>query len=283
VHETQNDIQRTEVTAMDETPLLEGEGEDEEVFLPLHAIFAGSPRDRRERAPRRVRGLSRADIVTAAIAVADAEGPDAVSMRRLARELRVGTMSLYWHVVSKEELHQLMLERLQAEIEVPEPSGDWRMDLRAYAIANRASLLRHPWALDFLASGPPSGPNDARNLERLLAAVDGLGVDPATTMWLIMTVATYVVGAVLREVQEIRWQRSVAEATADMTGEELAEAMAEFGRRVRAAGRYPHMVRFMDEGIDPDAPETRDERFEFGLDCMLDGIAARVKSARRCP
>ena len=80
-----------------------------------------------------MRGLSRADIVDVAVAIADAEGTEAVSMRRIARDLRVGAMSLYWHVESKEELHQLMLDTVQAEIEAPPPSGDWRTDLAAYA------------------------------------------------------------------------------------------------------------------------------------------------------
>ena len=58
---------------------------------------------------------------------------------------------------------------------------------------------------------------------------------------------------------------------------EVAEMFAEFGRRVHSAGHYPHLVKILDAGIDPDAAETRDERFEFGLACVLDGIAARIK------
>lgn len=226
---------------------------------------------------RRARGLEVADIVAAAVAVADAEGTDAASMRRIARELNVGTMSLYWYVDSKEELLQLMLEKVQAEAEAPEPSGDWLADLRAYAHSTRAALLRHPWAIDFIGVGPPSGPNDARNAERLIAALDGLGLDIGATMRVLMTVGTYVMGAALREIQEIRWQRSAAEATVGMTEGEIEEFRAEFGRRVRESGRYPHIVKIIDADMDPDAPETRDERFEFGLDCVLDGIAARLR------
>src|SRR5215471_14494550 len=157
--------------------------DEEDPFLPLRPLVGGTLRDRRERdrerriaehvsrriehrghAPRQVRGLSLPDIIDTAIAVADAEGTEAVCMRRIAREMRVGAMSLYWYVGSKEELHQLMLEKVQAEAEAPEPSGNWRADLRGYARNTRAALLRHPWAIDFLGIGPPSGPNDARNL-----------------------------------------------------------------------------------------------------------------------
>ena len=275
------------------------EDAEEELFVPLRPVYRDSLRDRRGehelrrerqiaehvtrhrehgRPPgRRARGLQVADIVTAAVAVADDEGPEAVSMRRIARELDVGTMSLYWYVNSKEELHRLMLERVQAEAEVPEPTGDWRADLRGYARTMRAALLRHPWAIDFLGSGPPSGPNDARNAERLMGTLDGLGLDIVGTMRVLMTFVTYVIGAALREIQEIRLQDSVAEATAGMTQDEVDESVAEYSRRIRESGRYPHLARLLDADIDPDSPLTRDERFEFGVECVLDGIAARLR------
>jgi len=275
------------------------EDTEEELFVPLRPVFGDSLRDRRDghqlrrerqiaeqvtrhrehgRQPgRRARGLEVADIVTAAIAVADEEGPEAVSMRRIARDLDVGTMSLYWYVSSKEELHRLMLERVQAEALAPEPSGDWRADLRGYAGIMRDTLLRHPWAIDFLGTGPPAGPNDARNAERLMGALDGLGLDILTTLQVLTTFGTYVTGAALREIQEIRWRESVAETTAGMTEAEIDESIAEFGRRIRESGRYPHLTRILESGVDPDSPETRDERFEFGVDCMLDGIAARLR------
>jgi AcrR family transcriptional regulator len=273
------------------------EDAEEDLFLPLRPLFGRHDRHERDcerqiaehvsrhrehgrRPGRRARGLEGADIITAAVAVADAEGTDAVSMRRIARELDVGTMSLYWYVSSKEELHRLMLERVQAEALAPEPSGEWRTDLRGYARAMRATLLRHPWAIDFLGMGPPSGPNDARNAERLMGALDGLGLDVETAMRALLTFGTYVVGAALREIQEIRWQESVAESTAGLTEGEVDESIAEFSRRVRESGRYPHLVRILEAveaGADPDSPETRDERFEFGVDCMLDGIAAQLR------
>src|SRR5579875_873513 len=104
----------------------------------------------RPRGRDRGRALSREQIVRAAIDVADAEGADAISMRRIARELNAGTMSLYWHVSSKEELLDLMLDAIDGEMEVPEPSGDWRADLRAIARGIRTGLLRHRWVMDFM-------------------------------------------------------------------------------------------------------------------------------------
>lgn len=267
---------------------------DEDLFVPLRPFphMAGGDRARarerriaehinrhredRGRPPKPIRGLSRTDIVTAAIAVADAEGADAVSMRRVSRELGVGAMSLYWHVRSKEELHALMLERVQGEASAPEPTGDWRADLRSYAFASRAAMLRHPWAIDFLGSGPPSGPNDARNAERLLAALDGLGLPAATSMWIALTVGTYVLGAALREVQEIRWHRAMEDMRGTMDASEIAAMRAELHRTLHESGRYPHIAAVMDAGVDPDSPQSRQERFEFGLDCVLAGIESRL-------
>jgi AcrR family transcriptional regulator len=281
-------------------------GEDEEddrAFLPTRLFYGGTafgPRGWHERfherqdaeraskqkeqweakgrrpPERRTGGLSRADIVDIAVAIADAEGTEAVSMRRIARDLRVGAMSLYWHVESKEELHRLMLDTVHAEIEAPPPSGDWRTDLAAYASNTRAALLRHPWAIDFVNTGPPSGPNDARNAERLIGALDGLGLDVKTTMWILTTLGTYVTGAALREIQEQRWQRTVDETTAQMTQAEIDAWHAEFEQLIRGSGRYPHITKILDANFDPDAPETSGERFWFGLGCLLDGIAAAI-------
>lgn len=276
-----------------------GDQEEEGPFLPLRLFRAVEENDQRARQERarerqiaaavskarehgsrpggRARGLTRGDIVDIAVAVADAEGTAAVSMRRIAKDLQVGVMSLYWHVESKEELHQLMLETVQAEIEAQVPSGDWRADLTAYARNTRAAMHRHPWAIDYIGAGPPSGPQDARNADRLIGALDGLGLDVMTTIWVLMTLSTYVMGATLREIQEMRWHRAAEETMSSMPEGDIAEALAEFDRRVRGSGRYPHLAKVLEAGIDPDAPETRDERFEFGLSCVLDGIAARIK------
>jgi AcrR family transcriptional regulator len=234
-------------------------------------------RERGAQPPHRDRGLSRAEIIKAAIAVADAEGPDAISMRRIARELNAGAMSLYWYVGSKEELLDLMLDSIEAEIEVPEPSGDWRADLGAFAHRTRAAMSRHRWAMEFIGSRPPSRPNDVRNLERLLGMLDGTGVDDARViMGIFMTVATFVIGAVMREAQEIRFQREQEQAEANLTDEEIRAERERYRKWFEASGRYPRITRLMESGIDPDDPATRDERFQFSLDCVLDGIAARL-------
>ena len=245
--------------------------------------IAGHVKRHRERGaqpPRRDRGLSRDEIVRAAIAVAAAEGPDAISMRRIARELNAGAMSLYWYVASKEELLDLMMDQIEAEIEVPEPSGDWRADLGAFAHRTRATLSRHMWAIEFIGSRPPSGPNDVRNLERLLSLLDETGVDDyRVIMGVFMTVVTFVIGAVMREAQELRFQREQERVQAGMTEAELQAEHERFYAWFKNSARYPHITRLMESGVDPDDPDTREERFQFGLDCVLDGIAGRLALA----
>ena len=263
--------------------------EDEDLWVPFLAARPRDPKAERLRAhlredqrrgqrhlPRKAAALSRDEIVRTAIRVADAEGADAVSMRRIARELNAGTMSLYWHIVSKEELLDLMLDAVQGDRENPEPSGDWRRDMREAAGAIRQTLHEHPWMMDFIGGRPPVGPKSLRNLERTLGYFDGLNLNIRMAMDIATTLGTYVMGAVLREVQEQNSQTYIEQMLADMTEAERDKVFGEFTERVRATGRYPHLAEVLDAGYDPDAAETRDARFEFGLDCLLDGIAARL-------
>lgn len=238
-------------------------------------------RERGAAPSRRARSLSRDEIVQAAITVADAEGPDAVSMRRIARELNAGAMSLYWHISAKEELLDLMIDAVQGEMEPPEPSGDWRADLEAIARNQRAALHRHRWVMDFMGGRPPMGPNSLRNGERGLAALRGLGVDGASAIKVLMTVTTYVMGAVLRELQEMRGEQIWKRELEALSEDETRKLMTEYFDWLRASGRYPLLMEMIDEGVDPDASETRDERFEFGLGCLLDGITAQLAGLAR--
>lgn len=235
--------------------------------------------DRGHAAPRRGRSLSRDEIVRAAIKVADAEGSSAISMRRIARELNAGAMSLYWHVASKDELLDLMLDAVEGEFQSPESTGDWRTDLREMAVNQRSGLHRHQWLMDFIGGRPPLGPNTLRNLERALTMIDELGLDRWAALNVLGSVSTYVLGAVLREFREHKVKERDEAVIAEVGEEELQEFLDSRVRTLKATGRFPHFVRLFEDGIDPDAQETRDERFEFGLQCVLDGIAARLAAA----
>lgn len=270
------------------------EHSEQEWPFPRYSRAPGTRQDRRDqrvadhvqrhkdqgwRPAGRERRLSREEIVRAAITVADLEGPEAISMRRIARELHAGAMSLYWHVGSKEDLIDAMLEAMQAEIEVPDPTGDWRADLRAFASSQRAALLRHPWIMDYIGSRPPSGPNDARQLERMLALVAETGLDAVPMVRVLMTLASFVMGAVVREHQEERSQRAEELAEAGIPEEELAAESTRIAEWFRNSGEYPYVLRIMEAGVDPDDPKTREERFDFGLDLVLGGIAALIERA----
>ena len=113
-----------------------------------------------------------------------------------------------------------------------------------------------------------------------MAATDSTGLDVTTTFNVLSALSTYVMGAVLREFRESKVQQRDQEQLGHLSEEERHEFLAPYVERLRATGRFPHFLRIFDEGLDPDAPETRDERFEFGLDCLLDGIAARVMPSR---
>src|SRR5262249_14432126 len=160
---------------------------------------------------------------------------------------------------------------------------DWRADLRAIACSTRDTLHRHQWAVNFMGGRPPLGPKSLRNLERALSVFDGLDLDKGTAMTTLTAVNTYVLGAVLRELQEMNAEHYMAEVFAGLSEPEKQALIREFTERIRGAGQFPHLVAMLAEGIDPDAPETRDERFEFGLDCLLDGIVARLPPAARPP
>jgi len=241
----------------------------------------GRTEDARGRADQHARGrgrhgqgLSREEIVDAAIAIADSDGAEAVSMRRIAQVQRSGVMSLYWHLANKEHLLELMQDALMADVQVPEPTGNWQADLRVQACSTRKVLLRHRWFIDFIAARPALGPNTLRNLDRSLAALDSLDVDTETAVNVLQTVNTYVLGAVLRELGELRIQREQEKLV--ITDTDFASKIERWRQRLAATGAFDHFLRIMRDNVDPDSAHTRDERFEFGLDCVLEGIAAKL-------
>jgi AcrR family transcriptional regulator len=239
-------------------------------FAALPPRHARTPRSRPERDPP----LSRNEIVTTAVAMADAEGAEAINMRRIASELDVGTMSLYWHVGNKEQLLDLMLDAVASEDQGAEQSGDWQEDLAAIARKERASLLRHRWKLDVAAGRPPHGPNGLLQLERSLAALDNMDIKPRTALHVLATVLAYVTGSVLNELRELNLEQQ--RATADLSEDEISAGMRDWRAELERSGLFPRLVRIFNEEIDPDAAHTRDERFEFGLRSALDGITQRL-------
>ncbi|WP_037604334.1 TetR/AcrR family transcriptional regulator [Streptacidiphilus rugosus] len=207
--------------------------------------------------------LSRDRIVRAAMGLADADGLEAVSLRKVAAALGVGPMRLYGYIDTKDELLDLMVDAVYAEIR---PEGDdWRAALRSVAETTRAAAHRHEWFADLLGGRAQLGPNSLAAGEAVASAMGGVELD--TVVPAISAVNAYVIGAVRREVTERRTERA--------TGVDQKQYQAAFGpylRRVFATGRFPAVARFVHDGPHLDADQT----FRAGLDFLLDGIAARL-------
>jgi AcrR family transcriptional regulator len=210
--------------------------------------------------------LSEEKIVRAAVDLADAEGIDALSMRRIARELGSGTTSLYRHITGKDELIELMVDAVYGERSLPpDPGDDWRAGLAAVARRFRVSLLGHPWLAQQASRRPALGPNVIARLDHALAVVDRFTHDATRANMIVSAVNTYVLGSVAAELADREAQRSTG-----MTEDEWRDSVGTYVRHVVDSGRYPHFNRRILDADDPDA----DARFEFGLDCLLSGIAS---------
>ncbi|MFR9721909.1 TetR/AcrR family transcriptional regulator [Streptomyces sp. MS19] len=208
--------------------------------------------------------LSRERIVRAAIRLADADGLTAVSLRKVAAVLEVGPMRLYGYIATKEELLELMVDAVYAEIR---PTGDgWRAALRSLAEATRRAAHRHEWFADLIGGRPQLGPNTLATGNAVVAAMDGVGVDtivPATA-----AVNAYVVGAVRREIAERRAERATG-----TDKEQWQAALGPYLERTFATGRLPALESVVRDGPHP----TPDETFDSGLALLLDGIATRIE------
>ncbi len=225
-----------------------------------------------ERPPRRAHHpqLSRDEIVRAAIEIADAEGGDAISMRHIAQKLHAGAMSLYWHVSSKEELIDLMIDKVFGELELPAaPTGDWRADLRLWASEHRRVLLRHPWVMAMMSQQSEDSPNSLQSVEFSLAALDHLAISPQQKLGVFWSLHVYTEGFVLHEVITAEMLRRQ-----DGSKKDWKEAMEPHIRQIAESGLYPHITTLWAEFPDFQA----DEQFDFGLDSLLDGISARIES-----
>ncbi|NIH79850.1 TetR/AcrR family transcriptional regulator [Amycolatopsis viridis] len=221
----------------------------------------------RDRTTRTRPVVTEEKIVRTAIAIADAEGLEALSMRRLAAEMGSGTTSLYRHVASKDELFELMVDTIVGEEPLPPPSDDWRAELAQLARRQRAVLLRHPWLAQQATRYPALGPNVIARADHQLGLVSRVTGDPTLAAMVVNTLNTHVLGAVSAELAELEVQRRTG-----MTEDEWRDWVGGYVRQVVESGRYPHFARRVLEAGDPD-PATR---FEFGLECLLTGIEAAL-------
>jgi AcrR family transcriptional regulator len=224
--------------------------------------------ERRERARgRNRRALSTEAIVETALRIADEDGVDAVSMRRIASELRVGTMSLYHHVGDKDELIELMADAVSSELLIPgEVLGDWRTALRAIAQHTRAMFARHPWLIETAGQRPLVTPNQLRHVEQSIAAVADLDVDRETAVAMVMAVDDYTIGHVFRRFR-------FAEGERPTTTPEDRERI----RELLGTGEFPLLAAAYAPESDLAPP---DDTFDRGLEWLFEGMEAFLNAGR---
>ncbi|RSM79402.1 TetR/AcrR family transcriptional regulator [Kibdelosporangium aridum] len=215
-------------------------------------------------------------IAAAGIELADEEGLTALSMRRVAAKLGVGTMSLYRYVPSKAELMDVMLDRVIAsETMLSHMSGledkTWRERMYALAYASRELYLRHPWLLHVSMARRLIGPSALASFEYFLDVMADTGLTEAEKLNTIGLVDGYVTNAT-RAVMDAA---QVAERTG-LSDEDYWEAHKPFLERFLTQGNYPNMMK-MHEGVFEEAIATS---FEYGLQRVLDGLEVLINSRK---
>ncbi|WP_435111082.1 TetR/AcrR family transcriptional regulator [Nocardiopsis synnemataformans] len=237
------------------------------------------PEPRRGPKPR----LSREAVVVAAVAIADAEGLEAVSMQRVAKELGYTTMSLYRYVDSKEDMLVLMSDAAM-EGDPPEPreDGDWRAGVEEWARRLIAMYRRHPWAVYLSLNGPPSGPNGLRWMESGLREISRSGLDLGWSLQMLTMLS-----AILRETIRIELDMSRAVQAAGGTMADTGRDYSRGLRRVVTEEGFPTIDRLLREGVMEELSDAAQEGaggpaedLDFSIRRVLDGIEVYVERQR---
>lgn len=227
-------------------------------------VDAAIERDAKAPAP-----LSKQRVLRTALALADAEGIDALSMRRLGRELDAGAMSLYHHVRNKEELLDGMVDLVFAEIHLPDSTGDWQAAMRAEAVSAREVLARHSWAIPLMETRTTPGLANLRHREAVTRTLRMAGFSVAMATHANWLLNSYVYGYAL---QEANLPFADARELADMTHEVYLPQLP--------PEQYPYLNEsareLMTSNYNPG------DEFTFGLDLIL-GALESVRRAGESP
>ncbi len=218
--------------------------------------------------------LSREAIVTAALEIADADGLEAVSIRRIATKLDARPMSLYSHIERKGDLIDLMVDEVMGGALLPDypPADDWREGLRQIAQRTRETVRAHPWMIGAAFRRPFLGPNGLRHIDQSLAAVSSLPLAPERKRAVLLAIDTYTLGFVRWELHSSR-----SAGTPCAEGHDDGPTAAEIDAYIAAqaaSGEYPYLrdlggKKKMGLGV-------KGEAFEAGLGWLLAGIGAEV-------
>jgi AcrR family transcriptional regulator len=201
--------------------------------------------------------LSRERILQAAVAMADAEGIDALTMRGLASQLQVEAMSLYNHVVNKDDLLDGMIELVAAEIEAPDEAADWKAAVRRRAISAHDALLRHPWSSILWASRMNVGPARMRHMDAMLRQLREAGFAPGLLDVAFHTLENHIVGHALQA------------SSFPFDAEDLPALSARYLEGF-PSDEYPDLAAHIRHHMD--RPADGVSSFEFGLDSILDAL-----------
>jgi AcrR family transcriptional regulator len=230
--------------------------------LPASHAAAWGLRERPSKGPKP--GLSLERIIAAGLAVAATDGLAAVSMGRVAAELGAGAMSLYRYVGSKDELLELMVDAAYGPPPSLDHDGGWRDGLAGWATAEHAAMRRHPWALRVPISGPPALPNSVAWLEAGLDCLRDTGLTETEKLSVMLLLSGFVRNATL--------------LAADIESAGTTDVMPGYARllaHLTDAERFPALHRAIAGGGFDDEDDI-DAEFVFGLERLLDGVAALV-------
>src|ERR1022692_2677600 len=217
-----------------------------------------------ERAP-----LSRERVLRGAVAVAEAAGIGALTMRSLARQLGVKPMSLYHYVASKDEILDGIVDLVFSEIELPSANGEWRSQMPRRAVSARRVLRRHPWAIGLMESRANPGPATLRHHEATIATLRGAGFSVAMTAHAYALLDSYVYGFALQE------------ASLPFSSENVIEVAEPMAQQI-SADKYPHFAEMAAELILQPGYDFGHE-FEFGLGVILDALTRSLPGSQESP
>jgi AcrR family transcriptional regulator len=217
--------------------------------------------------------MTRDHILRAAIEIADAEGLDAVSMRRLATHLGVGPMSLYRHVANKDELLVQMADKAVGELDLPEPGPEgWRAKLELLARLQWQLCRKHLWLPRTVSfTRPLLVPSMMAHTEWTLRALDGLGLPVATRMREALALHAMVLTVALPMADEAE-----AEQNTGVTLDRWREAQRTRTLELLDSGRFPLLA-----AVPEDTARGLDQLFEYGLARHLDGFAVLLADRSR--
>jgi AcrR family transcriptional regulator len=208
--------------------------------------------------------LSRERVLQTAVTLADRHGIESVSMRKLADELGVAAMSLYYHVPNKVELIDGMVDIVFGEFEPPTIGQDWKTAMRRRAVSTREALKRHRWAVGLMEGRTSHGPANLRLHDAVLGCLRAAGFSLEMTVHAYSVQDAYIYGFALQET--------------DMSSETPADFAAEAQRQMHAYEHllkdYPHLVEVVGGHVARTGYDFATE-FLFGLDLILDGLDSR--------